>query len=226
MEKRNNYLKLFDGINDGYRNQRGGIEIRNADEQDSKRYVEGRAIVFNEWTELIPGVREKIDPSVTQNRDAWSDDIMCCIDHEPHLMLGRTGVNTLSYEVRKDGVYYRSVIPETSYGRDFIIQFEMGHVYGSSFRFAPDYESGMRIEEDDDTGDILITHTQFRKVKDLSPVYTPAYPQSNAQIRAIQKNMEEIRKMLLDRESTAYLALARAKHRHTNSMLDLDDFIY
>lgn len=221
--KKSNYIKLFNGISEGYRNKRGGVELER-NESDT-RYVEGRAIVFDEWTELIPGVREKIDSSVARLGEAWDGDIMCCIDHKPDLMLGRTGAGTMTWEVRKDGVYYRSQIPNTQYGKDFIVNFEMGHVYGSSFRFTPDYEN-MSFEEDSETGDVLITHSAFRMVKDLSPVYTPAYPQSTSQLRALERNMDEIKKMLLDHERSAYLALARAKHYHTNTELDLKDFIY
>lgn len=192
-------------------------------EDGDTRYVQGRGIVFNEWTELIPGrVRERVLPEV-RNSDVWESDIHCCIDHDPKRILGRTSNGTMSIDFKDDGVYYRSEIPPTSYGKDFMIHMERNNVYGSSFTFMPVKDGGFEIERNEDDGYIEVTHKRFAFIKDISPVFTPAYKQTSVQMRnQIQKNLEEYEKALLDHDAETYMTIARAKFE----ILKITDFNY
>ena len=199
-------IKLFTGGHDQYRE--AAEQVRMA-EDGEQRFVEGRGIVFDEWTELIPGrIRERISRSAVDS-DALTNDICCFSNHNKEKLLGRTGNGSMVIEVRDDGAYYRSEIPPTTYGEDLKVNLARNAMFGSSFVFVPSKE-GMEIERNDD-GIIEITHNTFTRIKSIDPVFSPAYKATSAMMRHLEQDLTEIEKALLDHDSKTYKSLARAR---------------
>lgn len=209
-------IKLFTGGHEQYRES--AYELRMA-EDGEQRFVEGRGIVFNQWTELIPGrIRERISRSALEG-EALSNDICCFSNHNKEKLLGRTGNQTMTIQVRDDGAYYRTEIPPTTYGEDLKINLSRGAMFGSSFVFTPNSD-GMTIARNEDDGVIEITHNTFTRIKSIDPVFSPAYKQTSAMMRHLEADLTEIEKAILDHDSKTYKSIARARYEMWNINLN------
>jgi len=200
--------RLFTDGHDQYREIARGISIVEKDEQ---RFVEGKGIVFNEWTELIPGrVRERVMRSAVEG-DILTSDIQCCFNHDKNQLLGRTSNGTMTIEVNDSGAFYRAEIPETSYGKDMEVHLKRGNIFGSSFVFIPNSD-GMEITRNEEDGVIEITHNTMSRIRSIDPVFSPQYKQTTVMLRGLVTELEEIENALLDHDAKTYTSLARARY--------------
>ncbi len=151
----------------------GNVECRTT--ESGEVWIEGRGIVFNEWSSDLGGFTERIAPEAVQGMD-WSD-VYSFINHDPNVIMGRTKSGTMSIEVRGDGVYYKVKPPKSA--KRYIENIQRGDIDGSSFTFrvAP---GGDSWEERDD-GSVTRTITKFDKIKEMGGVVSPAYPQTTAE---------------------------------------------
>jgi len=201
-------IKLFTGGQDQYREAPDQLRMES---DGDNRFLEGRGIVFDVWSELVPGrIRERISRSALDG-DVLSQDICCFANHNKEKLLGRTGNNTMTISVKKDGAYYRSEIPPTTYGEDLKINLARGAVFGSSFVFAASSD-GMVIKRNEADGVIEITHNAFRLLKSIDPVFTPAYKETSAMMRYLEADLSEIEKSILDHDFKTYMTLSRARY--------------
>ena len=145
---------------------------------DGEKRVAGTGIVYDEWTELWPGYRERILKGAVKR----AATVKSYFNHNPNNVLSTTDSNpALELNDSDKGLDYSSPIPPTSYGKDLEINLERGNVKGASFAFDIP-KKGDRMWEDEDG----IVHREISSLTlyEIGPVTDPAYIQTTAQMRS------------------------------------------
>ena len=157
----------------------GTIEVR--DHEDDHMVLEGYAAVFNVETDL-GAFREVIRPGAFD--DVMNDDVRALINHDPNLILGRTGNGTLELSTDERGLKYKVKLGDQQYARDFYESVKRGDITQSSFAFT--------IEEQSFNNDrTLRSVDKVRQLLDVSPVTYPAYAAATVQARDQQPELDE-----------------------------------
>lgn len=172
------------------------IEIRNSKgtvmraEGDSRR-VEGRAVVFDSWSEDLGGFREKIARGALDGVIDRSD-VFALLDHDRRRgILGRCKRGdqvSLQLEIREDGLHYAFEAPETALGNEVLSCLERGEIDGSSFAFTVLEDQWERVGDE-----YQRTITKIDELYDVSPVYSPAYSQTTCDLRGLESLKAEER---------------------------------
>jgi HK97 family phage prohead protease len=149
--------------------------------------VKGTAVKFGELSRNLGWFREKFD------RDAFADvmdsDVVALFNHNMDLILARTISKTLRIYTDDEGLKYEFEAPDTSAGRDLVVNMKAGNVQHSSFSFQIQDD---KWEEDEEDGEIR-TVLKVKRLYDISPVVFPAYPQSTSEVakRSYQHYIEK-----------------------------------
>jgi len=155
------------------------IEVRAKD--DGGFVFEGNAAVFDQLSEDLGGFREMIKRGAF--KPVLEDDVRFLFNHNPDFVLARTTSGTLDLEEKPGGLRTEADVAPVSYADDIRILIERGDISGMSFAF--------RVAEDswfeDDEGNLIRTIHKFEELFDVSVVTYPAYPQTDAAVRAIEK---------------------------------------
>lgn len=190
---------------DGFERRGGPSEVRMiAPEGDGGPLrVRGHAAVFDVLSEELFGFREKIAPGAFAG--AADRDVRALINHDDNLVLGRTRAGTL--RVSEDGVGLAVEIdmPDTAAARDLAESMRRGDVDQMSFGFVTREDSFETVG-----GDLVRT---LHKVDlfDVSVVTFPAYPQTDAALRSLERWRQEASEASARRDlSLRRLTLARA----------------
>lgn len=163
------------------------VEIRTPGGEDDGKKVAGLGIVYDQWTEIFPGFKERINKGAVK-RDKT---VKSYFNHDPDRVLSTTGsLPPLELKETKEGLEYESPIPPTSYGKDLEINLERGNVKGSSFAFSVS-RGGDKMWEDDDG----VLHREIKELTlfEVGPVTDPAYIQTTAAVRSAKNVAEEYR---------------------------------
>lgn len=153
---------------------------------DEGRTIEGYAIRFNEPSNFM-GFIEIIAPEAITQEMIDKSDIYAKFDHRDDAILARyykpLGINTLSLELREDGLFYSFEAPHTAYGDEVLEHIKRGEIVGSSFGFylAPN-NKGVEFKREDGVS-YQIIH-DIVGLFDVSPVFRPAYPTSTINTRS------------------------------------------
>jgi len=107
------------------------VEIRSA--ADGRR-LEGYAAVFGERTQ-IGGITEAVAPGAFKHSLTSKRDVLALVDHDPHLLLGRSRTGTLRLAEDGRGLHFEIDVPKTQLGRDILALAERGDIGGASFAF-------------------------------------------------------------------------------------------
>lgn len=161
------------------RSHRGDVELR-LDESGDKAVARGYAAVFGSRSENLGGFVEMIDPKAF-NRTLNSADVRALRDHDPKLLLGRSGAGTLRLWVDERGLAYEIDLPDTQEGRDTAVLLRRGDLYGSSFGFRTIDDDWSQRTEDGYPLRVL----QEVALRDVGPVTMPAYPATEAALRSL-----------------------------------------
>jgi HK97 family phage prohead protease len=158
------------------------LEVRLSDEG---RTVEGYAAVFDQPT-MIGQVEEVVSKGAFEDR--LGDDVVALFNHDQNMPLARSvnGEGTLRLKVDEKGLYYRFELGNQSYAQDLAESIKRGDVRGSSFGFVvreDDYE-----KKEDGTYRRYIK--KVSRLADISPVVSPAYPQTSVKMRDMIAAME------------------------------------
>ena len=160
-------------------------EIRATDGDDAR--VAGIGIVYDEWTEIWPGYKERVSKGAVRNADTVKsffnhdpDYVLSTLDSDPALVLRDTD----------HGLEFDSPIPPTTYGNDLKINLQRKNVRGSSFAFDVHKDRWTRDEND----------VVYRDIVDLTlyevgPVTNPAYIQTTATMRSKELVQEQRKKL-------------------------------
>lgn len=159
------------------------LEVRISDEG---RTVEGYAAVFGQPT-MIGNVEEIVHHGAFDNR--LTDDVVALFNHDMNMPLARStnGQGTLEMKVDEHGLYYKFELGGQTYAKDLAESIKRGDVRGSSFGFV--------VREDDyekkDDGTYRRNIRSVGRIVDVSPVVSPAYPQTSVKMRDAIAALEE-----------------------------------
>ncbi len=158
----------------------GDVEVR-AKSDGGFTFV-GMAAVFDQLSGDLGGFREMIKRGAF--KPVLENDVRFLFNHNPDHVLARTTSGTLSLEERPGGLHSEADVAPTSIANDVRILLERGDVSGMSFGFRVAEDSWF---DDPESGEVIRTIHKFEQLFDVSVVTFPAYPQTDAAVRAIDK---------------------------------------
>jgi len=157
------------------------LELRTAApevEGESHHHIVGHAAVFNSLSEMLWGFRETIAPGAFSDAIEKSD-VRALLNHEPNFVLGRKKTGTLKLWEDERGLAIDIDPPETQWANDLLVSIGRGDIDQMSFGFTVGED---RWEEVD--GETRRTILRVDELFDVSPVTFPAYPETDAALRA------------------------------------------
>ena len=148
-------------------------------EGEDENVIEGYAAVFNRDSEDFGGWHERIAPGAFS--DVLADNAVALFNHDMNLVLGRNGVNvTLSQDEK--GLRYKVKLPDTSLARDLKQLVKEGIIHQSSFAFTVAEQEWKH----NDKQPSVRTITRIKRLYDVSPVTSPAYPDATVGARSFE----------------------------------------
>lgn len=166
--------------------------IREVQEGQSSRMIEGYAIVFGVESRLIvdywDAYREIIEPGAVTEDDLKNFDIKMTMYHNREKILARSnkGEGTLKLSVDEVGVKYSFEAPNTPDGETALELVRRGDLSGSSFMYWTDEGSNVRYEKTEDG--VLLRHVhKISKIYDMTIAADPAYMETNVSAREIEQ---------------------------------------
>lgn len=163
-------------------------EFRVKEAENEPLKIIGYAARFNELSEEMWGMREKIAPGAFTEAIGKSD-VRALWNHDPNYVLGRTKNGTLQIREDEQGLFYEVMPPDTQWARDLVESIKRGDVDQSSFAFTVDVQ-----EWDESSDPVLRTIVKVRELFDVSPVTYPAYPAATSGVRSLQDVAKEHKK--------------------------------
>ena len=197
-----------------------GLKLREGEDGQPSRIVEGRAIVFGVRSRnLTPWsssrvVYEVLEPGCITNEMLTRQDVVYNLNHSNKVtdILGRyrnSDADTLKLTLRGDGVDNRCELPNTSAANDTLELLKRGDITGQSFAFEDDWEdteNGVSYERTNDTEngkEVWIRHVKrITALYDVSIVTPPAYEQTSVATREQGDRINEAIEAQLKREQT------------------------
>ena len=155
----------------------GESEMR-VEEVDGKPMIIGHAAVFDDPVELWPGFKEVVRRGAFK-KTIGESDVRALFNHNPDYLLGHQQAQTLKLSEDDRGLAYTIGPVTTDLLRDLVIEpIRKGELTGSSFSFDT-IRSERTITEDVELRELLEV-----RLWDVGPVTFPAYPSTDAQVRA------------------------------------------
>ena len=196
-----------------------GLQLREPQEgQQENRTIEGRPIVFGvRSVNLTPWsstrkVYEVLEPGCISRELLQKSDVVLNLNHSNMVpdVLGRfrnSDKDTLSLELRGDGIDCRCELPNTSNANDTLELIKRGDINGMSFAFEDDYEdteNGVSYERTNDVEDgkeVWLRHVKkITGLYDVSIVTHPAYEQTTVGMREASDAIDKAIEAQLKRE--------------------------
>ncbi len=174
-------------------NVRCEYEVRYSENGDKQEYIQGIGIVYNTETEILPGVFEQIKPGAFTRSLNKFNELKCFINHDPSQILSTTrSYPALEITDNENGLFFKSPIPPTSYGKDLSINVGRGNISGASFSFMinPDGE----VYTIDDNGNY---HREIinAEIYEVGPVTNPAYQQTSVSLRNKESILSKVNEL-------------------------------
>lgn len=181
--------------------QKKNKEIRNCSslirrKDNESRMVEGIAVVFNSDSQNM-GFIENISPEAITQETIDNSDIFAYLNHDESrgvLARRRYGKGTLQLRLQDDGLYYSFEAPHTQLGDELLEYLNRGEITTSSFAFIVDENDGDEWESGEDG----VLHRRIKKIYkicDVSPVFEPAYLETECVKRKIDTMQSLIEKL-------------------------------
>ena len=196
------------------------LQMREPQEgQQESREIEGRPIVFGvRSVNLTPWsstrkVYEVLDPGCISRELLQKSDVVLNLNHSNMVpdVLGRYRNNpdkdTLSLELRGDGIDCRCDLPKTNNANDALELIRRGDIDGMSFAFEDDYEdtengvSYERTKDVEDGKEVWLRHVKrITGLYDVAIVTHPAYKQTTVGMREASEAIDKAIEKQLKRE--------------------------
>ena len=182
------------------------------------REIEGRPIVFGvRSVNLTPWsstrkVYEILEPGCISRELLQKSDVILNLNHSNMVpdVLGRyrgTDRDTLTLELRGDGIDCRCDLPKTNNANDALELIKRGDINGMSFAFEDDYEdteNGVSYERTNDTEDgkeVWLRHVKkITGLYDVAIVTHPAYEQTSVGMREASDRIDAAIEAQIKRE--------------------------
>ena len=195
-----------------------GLQVREDENGQQSRVVQGRAIVFGQRSvNLTPWsstrvVFEVLEPGCITQELLNRSDVVYNLNHDSNVVnvLGRfrnSEKDTLKLRLAADGVYNECDLPNTNNANDALELMKRGDINGQSFAFEDDYEdteNGVSYERTNETIDgkeVWIRHVKrIIGLYDVSIVTHPAYEQTNVGLREASEAIDKAIEAQLKRE--------------------------
>ena len=195
-----------------------GLQVREDENGQQSREVNGRAIVFGvRSVNLTPWnstrvVYEVLEPGCLTQELINRSDVIYNLNHNSSVLnvLGRfrnSEKDTLKLELRADGVYNSCDLPQTTAANDALELIKRGDINGQSFAFEDDWEdteNGVSYERTNETIDgkeVWIRHVKkIIGLYDVSIVTHPAYEQTSVTTREQSEAIDKAIEAQLQRE--------------------------
>ena len=196
-----------------------GLQLREPQEgQEMSREIEGRPIVFGvRSVNLTPWsstrkVYEILEPGCISRELLQKSDVILNLNHSNMVpdVLGRyrnTEKDTLSLELRGDGIDCRCDLPRTNNANDALELIKRGDINGMSFAFEDDYEdteNGVSYERTNDVEDgkeVWLRHVKkIVGLYDVAIVTHPAYEQTSVGMREASDRIDAAIEAQIKRE--------------------------
>jgi uncharacterized protein len=161
-----------------------------AEKDHEKTYLIGRAASYGVLSQDL-GFYEKLQYGCFDKALAAGTDVIHNVNHDGNMVLGRTATGSTVLTSKSDGLYYKTLLPATSYVRDMMALMERGDFNESSFAF----------EVGDEEWDTMPDPANPERLWDVATCYMGAYPDTDAQLsdRALPEGMpREYRALLCD----------------------------
>ena len=196
-----------------------GLKVREDENGQQSRVVEGRAIVFGQRSvNLTPWSSTRVVYEILERGCLTQDlinrsDVVYCLNHNSGVLtvFGRfrnTDADTLKLELREDGVYVTCEMPETNAANDTLALIKRGDIDGQSFAFSDDYEdsengvSYARTTEMVDGKEVWLRHVKrITGLYDVAIVTHPAYQQTSVGTREAGDEIDKAIEEQLKREA-------------------------
>jgi phage prohead protease, HK97 family len=180
-------------INNGeveLRCQLSDIRIEQRDGESGGRTVTGYAAKFDKWSEPICGwFIEQIRAGAFVECD-MTDTIMC-FNHNIDDILARTASGTLTLSVDEVGLQFSFDAPNTSKGNDMVELLRRGDISKCSFRFVVGQDEWLYADEKNGLKYDQRTIVKVSKLFDVALVVYPAYKDTEASVRHLEKRKAE-----------------------------------
>ena len=154
---------------------RFGVELR---AEVSGNTLAGHAAVFGSHADMQSHY-EAIAPEAFDETLRRGEDVLSFWNHDTGLVLGSTRAKTLRLEVDERGLAFELDLPDTSYARDLKELVARCDVKAMSFGFLPGDDQWTRARD----GRRLRTHTNVKRLVEVSPVALPAYEGTEVYLR-------------------------------------------
>jgi len=141
--------------------------------------AEGYGVVYGKRSRDLGGFVEEVRYG-SAAKTVQEADVRALVNHDPSMLLGRTGAGTLRLEDREAGLFYSIDLPDTTLGRDTAKLLERGDYPGSSFGFRALGDEWTETED----GRPLRILTEFA-LRDVGPVAFPAYDDSTTGLASL-----------------------------------------
>jgi HK97 family phage prohead protease len=171
-------------------------EFRIKTNDSDQPVLEGYSAVFDSASEDLGWgdfeIREFVDKKAFDTVLKTSD-CRALFNHDINFILGRQSAGTLELEVDKTGLFSRTLLPETSYGKNLQISVERGDIKEQSFTFRVSKDVW---EEDKAKKTAKRTILEIGELLDISPVTFAAYNDTTVIKRSkesLKNSFEEFR---------------------------------
>lgn len=154
-----------------------GFEVR--DGQADENTIEGYAAVFNKNSVDFGGWHERIAPGAFS--DVLNDDAVALFNHDYNMILGRNKVN-VSLSQDETGLRYKVKLPDTTLAKDLRQLVKDKIIHQSSFAFTVSEQKWEHPKDEKQPS--VRTITKMKRLYDVSPVTSPAYPDATVGARS------------------------------------------
>ena len=201
------------------------VEWRDSGSGSEEYTFTGYPVVFDSWSELLwtpRGVfRERFMHGSFTDVLAAEPDVRLLKNHNKDMVLARTKSGTLEITEEEEALRNWARIAKTSYATDLKISMDRGDIDQMSVAFELDYDLGAedRWYEDKKTGEVCHDIIKVSDVFDQSIVTFPAYAETSAVMRDLQRAMDSDRfeSYTINTISPRALALSRSSGTVTSA---------
>lgn len=161
------------------------LEVRSDEE---KMIVKGYALKFGTWSKNLGGFKETVSRSALENTPL--KDVRALFNHDPQKVLGRTTNESLKLYIDDVGLRFECELPNTTYARDLYENLKVGNIDKCSYGFRV-AKNGDEVRYDKEEGIYKRTVNKISKLAEISVVSFPAYEDTVASVRSVDKAKDE-----------------------------------